>query len=102
MGAKAGWHLPLCRVQGWSVPSGPATGFFSLFFQKNKPKVVTLSTAPVKEEKKAKTVQKQQGGNHQVAFSKQVTQPHHCLHVEERHPLCSCVGSATFFFNLKL
>ncbi|XP_061030407.1 uncharacterized protein C16orf78 homolog [Eubalaena glacialis] len=41
--------------------------------QKNKPKVVTLSTAPVKEEKKAKNVQKQQGGNHQVAFSKQAS-----------------------------
>ncbi|KAM9047122.1 uncharacterized protein C16orf78 homolog [Megaptera novaeangliae] len=41
--------------------------------QKNKPKVVTLSTAPVKEEKKAKTVQKQQGGNHQAAFSKQAS-----------------------------
>ncbi|XP_004318174.2 uncharacterized protein C16orf78 homolog [Tursiops truncatus] len=40
--------------------------------QKNKPKVVTLSAAPVKEEKKAKNVQKQQGGNHQVAFSKQL------------------------------
>eukprot|EP00069_Balaena_mysticetus_P003912 bmy_04261T0 len=40
---------------------------------KNKPKVVTLSTAPVKEEKKAKNVQKQQGGNHQVAFSKQAS-----------------------------
>ncbi|XP_030688934.2 uncharacterized protein C16orf78 homolog [Globicephala melas] len=41
--------------------------------QKNKPKVVTLSAAPVKEEKKAKNVQKQQGGNHQVAFSKQAS-----------------------------
>ncbi|XP_028333329.1 uncharacterized protein C16orf78 homolog [Physeter macrocephalus] len=41
--------------------------------QKNKAKVVTLSAAPVKEEKKAKNVQKQQGGNHQVAFSKQTS-----------------------------
>ncbi|XP_029091605.1 uncharacterized protein C16orf78 homolog [Monodon monoceros] len=57
--------------------------------QKNKPKVVTLSAAHVKEEKKAQKVQNQQGGNHQVAFSKQVTQPHHCLHVKEGHPLCS-------------
>ncbi|XP_024603114.1 uncharacterized protein C16orf78 homolog [Neophocaena asiaeorientalis asiaeorientalis] len=41
--------------------------------QKNKPKVVTFSAAPVKEEKKAQNVQNQQGGNHQVAFSKQAS-----------------------------
>ncbi|XP_058901961.1 uncharacterized protein C16orf78 homolog [Kogia breviceps] len=41
--------------------------------QKNKLKVVTLSAAPVKEEKKAKNVQKQQGENHQVASSKQAS-----------------------------
>ncbi|XP_057566795.1 uncharacterized protein C16orf78 homolog [Hippopotamus amphibius kiboko] len=41
--------------------------------QKNKPNLVTLSRAPVKEEKKAKNVQKQQGGRHQVAFSEQAS-----------------------------
>uniref|UniRef100_F1REZ4 Chromosome 6 C16orf78 homolog n=2 Tax=Sus scrofa TaxID=9823 RepID=F1REZ4_PIG len=41
----------------------------------NKPKVVTLTAgaAPKKEVKKTKNIQKQQGGNHQVAFSEQAS-----------------------------
>lgn len=51
-------------------------GLFLLSFQ-NKPKVVTVTAgaAPKKEVKKTKNIQKQQGGNHQVAFSEQVAQP---------------------------
>ncbi|XP_032342152.1 uncharacterized protein C16orf78 homolog [Camelus ferus] len=40
--------------------------------QKNKPKGVTFSAAPRKEEKKAQNVQKLQGQNHQAPLSEQV------------------------------